>query len=64
MHCKDCAHRADGYCDSGKLVESFDEDCDSDDQMVYSYQEGGAFKVQDYFGCVHFKEKESYGKAR
>jgi hypothetical protein len=55
--CKNCKWRVDGYCkNDNKIDEDYgqiDDDC-----LVYSYCEGGRFKVGPNFGCVHFKEKE------
>jgi hypothetical protein len=45
-----------GICQCPKLCEKAASD-DSDDQLVYPYDEGGYFPVGPKFGCIHHKEK-------
>lgn len=60
MYCKDCKSRdSKGRCLSEKIDE--DHGCSDEekvDMLVYSYTEGGSFRVGDKFGCIHFKLKE------
>jgi len=65
MYCKDCVYYVDGDCTNKKLCEvgetvNFDEN----NSLIYSYNEGGWFSPQEYFGCVHFKDKfkDGYGE--
>ncbi len=58
--CKNCKFRdEDRYCQSVFLYENGmgDDDNKDDNALVYSYFEGGSFRVGDNFGCVHFEEK-------
>ncbi len=58
MYCKDCKYNQNGDCSNNKLCESGEtENFEEDNSLIYSYNEGGYFSVQDYFGCVHFEEK-------
>jgi len=56
MYCKDCKFNKGGDCVSEKIGERSGDD-DTDDQLIYSYDEGGGFEVGDYFGCVHFESR-------
>lgn len=57
--CKDCTWRSPGgYC---KNLDNIGEDVgqgpgENDDRLIYSYSEGGYFKVGANFGCVHYDE--------
>ena len=56
MYCKDCKYYVEGDCHNPKLCESGEvEKWDENNSLVYSYQEGGCFSPQEYFGCIHFK---------
>lgn len=58
MYCKDCKYYIEGDCLNSKLCEIYDEvDSDANDSLIYSYNEGGWFSPQEYFGCIHFKDK-------
>lgn len=71
MYCKDCKHKKpqDGMnpaeCTSDKLLEMSlymkDPYRREGDRLLYSYEEGGRFYVEDYFGCVHFAPCEVGG---
>jgi hypothetical protein len=56
--CKD-VHCPIGYyeCTSEKIRESGYPTETTEDSLVYSYDEGGAFYVGARFGCVHHEEK-------
>jgi hypothetical protein len=68
VFCKDChwhKESTDGqkglYCKNNKAMREDsglypDPDNNS---LIYSYDEGGCFRTGDYFGCVHFKQKEA-----
>ena len=58
--CETCAHRVDGECLSGKLVEP-GQSKRADDELVYSYDEGGRFFPGPKFGCVHHTPVEPKG---
>ncbi|MCK5607482.1 hypothetical protein KAR91_36705 [Candidatus Pacearchaeota archaeon] len=61
-HCKDCKHRnEERYCgNEEKIDENYGQGRgDNDDKMIYSYSEGGGFKVGDNFGCIHFERKNT-----
>lgn len=55
--CKTCRLRTDdGYCTSLKIREDdFGAAPKLDDELVYSYYEGGSFWVGQNFGCVHWE---------
>jgi hypothetical protein len=56
--CKSCKHRdGNGYCTSPKIDEDYGYDGEND-MLVYSYTEGGAFRVGDNFGCVHHEFRD------
>lgn len=64
MYCKDCVFRQvncntrESVCLSPYLTDdAYDQDFDRTKGLKYSYDEGGWFEVGDYFGCVHFKDK-------
>ena len=63
MYCKDCAHRdKDRTCRCDKINENestfiANDRANTDDELRYSYHEGGWFEAGDNFGCVHFKQK-------
>ena len=54
-YCKDCSHRnSEGLCCCPKLQEDMGQaGAERSDMLIYSYDEGGAFWVGPYFGCVH-----------
>lgn len=55
MHCKDCLFRNEsGECDS----PYFSDYLHHDNGIAYQYSEGGSFIVGDFFGCIHFENKE------
>ena len=63
MYCKDCKFR-EKYYEGNYICRNYDK-LDEDhgvgkdnDQLSYSYNEGGYFQVGDFFGCVHFKQRE------
>ena len=64
MYCKDCKHwvrsskpnSLGGRCYSDDIKEDDGEEF-SENQLIYSYNEGGVFKTGAKFGCVNFKEK-------
>lgn len=62
MKCLHCRFRDENkFCENHKLRENGDgrsEDNTDDDELVYSYNEGGGFKVGDNFGCVHFERRK------
>lgn len=47
-----------GICDSDKLSEDNHElrDKNTDDMLIYPYDEGGCFVTGKDFGCVHHAE--------
>ena len=57
VRCGDCKWRdADGLCVCPKIheAENYIGGADpADDELVYSYYEGGSFWVGPNFGCVH-----------
>ena len=65
MYCKDCKfwdmkheYTNGGYC----MNESIREDTGKEfceNELVYSYEEGGFFWTGAKFGCVNFKEKSN-----
>jgi hypothetical protein len=58
MYCKDCSYRDEhGSCTNKKICELGDDVDTSSDQLIYCYNESGGFTAQDFFGCVHFKQK-------
>lgn len=68
MYCKDCTFGSGplygGFCSCSnheKLTENdYSVKYQSEgNRLIYSYGESGMFYVEDYFGCVHFKSKES-----
>lgn len=54
-YCETCKYRnEDGWCEHPKLREERYGDLETeDDELVYSYYEGGWFWVGPKFGCVH-----------
>jgi hypothetical protein len=55
--CKDCRFRDENrYCENDDKIDEnhYQGRGDNDDRMIYSYQEGGGFKVGDNFGCIHW----------
>lgn len=60
MHCKDCVFRVKGNCLNPHLTdEEYNPDFDKTVGLKYSYDEGGWFEVGEYFGCIHFKDKNA-----
>ena len=61
MYCKYCKYRTkDGVCTNKHLTElnQLEPELDnSNNSLIYSYNEGGWFDVEDYFGCIHWKTK-------
>jgi hypothetical protein len=58
-HCSACKHRnGEGYCESLKLREGDASRFNEEDELVYSYNEGGGFWVGELFGCVHHIKKD------
>lgn len=58
MHCKDCVFHVKGNCLNPHLTdEEYNPDFDKTVGLKYSYDEGGWFEVGEYFGCIHFKDK-------
>ena len=57
--CGTCLFRnAEGYCTSEKLSENTGQGkLEASDMLIYSYFEGGGFKVGPNFGCVHHEGK-------
>ena len=57
--CKNCKWNEDGSCmNNGKIHEigyGFKEE--TNDHLIYCYDEGGGFWVEDNFGCVHFEKR-------
>lgn len=58
--CRTCEHwdttaqKTGGICDCVKLREpSWNSEPRAPDELVYSYDEGGAFWTGPEFGCVH-----------
>lgn len=54
-YCETCKYRnEDGWCEHPKLREERYGNLETeDDELVYSYYEGGWFWVGPKFGCVH-----------
>lgn len=65
MYCKDCVFRqvncntGESVCLNPQLTDNHypEEDFDKTKGLKHSYDECGWFEVGDYFGCVHFKDK-------
>jgi len=61
MYCINCKFRDESKtCTSDRLVENFlygRELDNKNNKLIYSYDEGGYFTVEDYFGCVHFETR-------
>lgn len=64
MNCATCIHRdSHGFCTNPKLHEQshvsdkLPHDSETNDELIYSYQEGGSFWVGPKFGCVHYSKK-------
>ena len=64
--CSTCAHWTESYPypdNTGNLKEcasdKLKEDCgnNNEDELVYSYTEGGCFFTGPKFGCVHHIQK-------
>lgn len=57
--CKNCKWRdEEGHdCQNSKIKEGVSGER-KDDELVYSFPEGGGFWVGENFGCVHWEEKE------
>lgn len=56
--CKNCAWNVGCSCTNiGKIHEYKEDHSGCDDELEYSYYEGGYFNVGDNFGCIHFKPK-------
>lgn len=68
MYCKDCKwKKIDNpkfyprqVCTNPNIHELCENEPGDDltDDLTYSYSEGGIFIVGDFFGCVHFTEKD------
>ena len=59
-YCETCMFNVGGYCTNVKLNDGFRfTDEESQDMLIYSYEEGGAFWVGPKFGCVHHKKELS-----
>ena len=63
--CKTCKFRkaqdysGDFVCKSPKIEEDIgQEQSERVDMLIYSYQEGGSFKVGENFGCIHHAKVE------
>lgn len=55
--CKNCKWRDEKeYCTNNKLRE-WDGNEEEEDELVYSFNEGGGFLVGKNFGCVHWEGK-------
>lgn len=54
-YCETCKYRNEnGWCEHPKLREERYGNLETeDDELVYSYYEGGWFWVGPKFGCVH-----------
>jgi len=53
--CKDCLSRDNkNYCNNDHILEDWGQLVNNNDCLRYSFAEGGGFKVDDNFGCVHF----------
>ena len=64
MYCKDCKFREKMrdkfHCINKHIVEFYPhDDVDSNKCLIYSYDESGCFYVGEYFGCIHFEQKEN-----
>ena len=59
--CGTCKYRNElKVCTNDNLTEGYGgSDNETDDMLVYSFQEGGWFSVGENFGCVHHEEKQS-----
>ncbi len=59
MYCETCKWRSDGgFCKNNeKILEGDHWEENKEDQLVYSYQEGGSFWVGPKFGCVHHESR-------
>jgi hypothetical protein len=59
MYCETCKWRSEGgYCENNeKILEGDHWEKNKEDQLVYSYQEGGSFWVGPKFGCVHHENR-------
>lgn len=71
MYCKDCkyreakkvyfTHKPPPYlCTNEHIMESTmygSDEYEGNDRLIYSYDEGGYFEVEDFFGCVHFEQR-------
>ena len=64
--CKTCKYHStettdniiENECLHLKIREDYDLPTDDkDDELLYSYHEGGWFVTGDNFGCIHHKEK-------
>ena len=57
--CKNCKWNVGEWCmNDGKIHEighGFKEE--TNDHLIYCYDEGGGFSVEDNFGCVHFEKR-------
>ena len=56
--CGTCKFRCNkGFCNNDNICEDWGrKDDGKDDKLIYSYSEGGTFKVGVNFGCVHHEE--------
>ena len=56
--CGTCKYRNElKVCTNDKFTDgSSGSDNETDDMLVYSFQEGGWFSVGENFGCVHHEE--------
>ena len=57
-YCETCMYRVNELCLNEKINQGFYFSDDvSQDMLIYSYAEGGAFWVGPKFGCVHHKKE-------
>jgi hypothetical protein len=52
LRCGTCSSYSDGQCTNPKLREPRGK-TRAEDELVYSYDEGGVFYVGPNFGCIH-----------
>jgi hypothetical protein len=61
--CKTCKFRnINKECTNNKFVEDADYENEfnnnkTNDRLVYPYEEGGYFRVEDNFGCIHYSKR-------
>ncbi len=58
-YCETCKHWGErGFCSSSKIEDGDRYPLEkAADMLLYSYPEGGVFRVGPRFGCVHHEPK-------